>query len=670
VTRLLLIAEDTQAQPLAVALASTAELQVRCRARLAEARVALEAGAFDAILYAPAQADPEAVRQTEEIRAAAPRPLLVVLLPAATSDPVSFAGTEADLIVTAPVDLAALGATIERLSTRPNPPPNGGSGNPFPPATPPAPDAALAAALEVLRDFSQVLGYSLDYRQLTQQFVSKLREVIGVARIAIFLEPPETGPATQGGATPGREANRLIWTAGGGLPRELLECLELTRLGGIGAQVTRSGQVLRAGDSEANQPGDQKIQREFEILRCQVALPINDRERTIGVALLGGRVTGGAFTDAELRLVYHLLEELGLAVKNSWLHDQLAASHQLFGGVLEALTSGSLVVGSDLAVLHANRAFMAFLHGGDARAGTRVEFAGLPPPLAAALHELVEKNRRVEPFFLSAEKGPGAVHRITLVPFPNPAGRLPQPALAIVEDFTQIQAAQRAEIESSNARLIALIAKRFAHEIRNALVPLTTHHQLIDENHGDPEFRASLKMALGRETGRIQRFTEQMLFLSQPPGPAADLVPVAALLAESCRRAAETLGVEGQVEIEGGGSAAQVRGHRPSLVHALEEIFMNCLQAAPGSPIRVRVGSEHPAFGPARLSLGFRDAGPGLAPAVAARAVEPFFTTRNTGVGLGLTVARRIVEQHAGHLKVLTRAGPNDPDVLLDLPLP
>ncbi len=336
--------------------------------------------------------------------------------------------------------------------------------------------------------------------------------------------------------------------------------------------------------------------------------------------------------------------------------------------MLGAITSGSLVVGADLGARHANRAFLQFLRGDAPQPDRRVEFAELPPPLAGALHDLVERGQNREPFFLGSEIHPGRRHRVSLVPFPHPDGRLPQPALAIVEDYTQIETAQRAEVEASNARLLALIAKRFAHEIRNSLVPLTTHHQLLDAEGDTAEFRASLKEALGRETGRIQRFTEQMLFLSQPAAPAGDLVPVVTVLEESLARAARALGAEARLALEGDRTAI-VRAHRPGLAHAFEEIFLNALQSAPGAPVRVRLEVERLAPGGARLVVRFRDAGPGLAPEVAARAAEPFFTTRNTGVGLGLAVARRIVEQHAGRLEVRVRATPDDPDVVLDLPL-
>jgi hypothetical protein len=47
------------------------------------------------------------------------------------------------------------------------------------------------------------------------------------------------------------------------------------------------------------------------------------------VAAFDGRVTGERLANSELELIFHLLEEVGLAVKNIWLHDQLAANSEL-----------------------------------------------------------------------------------------------------------------------------------------------------------------------------------------------------------------------------------------------------------------------------------------------------------------------------------------------------
>ena len=662
---ILLIAEDPLASTHAAALLTSSDFKVVRKDDLGSARSLLATGLFDLLIVTGSEAS-DVIPLIPASRSAAPDLGLVALAPgwdAATEARAYAAG--ADLVLSAPLTAAVFTAATRRLL------PESPARTAVPP-TAPAPVAALplaASALEVLRDFSQVLGYSLDYKLFTQHFVLKLREILSVNRIAIFLEhtaPPTVQPA----GTPADEAARLTCAAAVGIPRDLLECIELTRSSGIGHHVTKRGQILRLdalGGSAAELP-DPKILREFEILGCQVALPVNDRERTLGVALIGGRVTGGSFSDAELQLVYHLLEELGLAVKNSWLHDQLSSSHRLFGDVLSAINSGCLVVGADLRVLHTNRAFLQFLRG-DTRSGQDIDFSELPPPLAAALHDLVEKGRLTEPFFLSSERHPDRTYRVSLLPLPGAGRRLAQPAMATVEDFTAIKAAQRAEIEASNLRLMTLIAKRFAHEIRNSLVPLTTHHQLLDSDYESPDFRASLKTALGRETSRIQRFTEQMLFLSQPPGAADEVLPAALLLQECFERACRALAVEGRLELSGDVEGSFVRAHRPSLAHAFEEIFLNGLQSAPAALLRVRLQAERATPGAGRLRLQFRDQGPGLAPAVAARATEPFFTTRSTGVGLGLTIARRIIEQHAGQLEVLPRITNDDPDVILQLPL-
>lgn len=592
----------------------------------------------------------------------------------------------ADLVLAQPIDAAALASALQRLTVR-------GQASATNALEAPAPTlggapmlgrkaAALSSALEVLRDFSQVLGYSLDHRQLTQHFVLKLREVVGLSRIAIFLEPaPASGlPATN---APLADEHSMPCAAAVGLATELVECYALTRKSGLGRLLTRQPQILRAPSLTSPGALDPKILREFEVLGGSVAIPVNDRERTLGIAVLGGRITGGEFSDEELLLVYHLLEELGLAVKNGWLHTQLVGSHQLFSSVLDGITSGALVLGPGQKILYANRAIAELLRGDSAnrdsppgaktderRNAARVEFSDLPPMISVKLRAAVEQGTACEPF---AHERPdtGQIWRVSITPLRQSAEAPPQAAMMLLEDFTQVRTAQRAEIESSNLKLIGVIARRFAHEIRNSLVPLTTHHQLFDAEIEHPEFRASLKEALARETQRIERFTEQMLLLARSDSPATELAPLEDLLRQSFAKSRELTGGGGELEIHSDLPAVLLRCNRPGLMHAFQEIFLNGLQSAPNTPhLTVTLTAVPTEDGRAELVVTVRDSGRGFAADAAGRATEPFFTTRNTGVGLGLTIARRVIEAHQGRLDVHPRNLPTDADLTIYLPLP
>ncbi len=670
---LIIAGENVPIPPIAVPSASVEFKSLRTP-NLAAARPLLDAGMFDVCLFVVEALSEDAQWAIAEFRAAAADcPLVIAGRRGSPEGERAAYLAGADLVLAPTCDQPTFLAVIQRLAMR-NTRPTPAAGRPAssPPFSPagatPAP-ALSNSALTVMRDFSQLFSYSLDYRQFTGHFVVKLREIIGAARIAIFLEAPP--PAASLGIPASHDPQRLICAGAVGLPAELINCFELSRKSGLGQRVSQTGRIIRLG-AESSAPffaDDPRLKREFDILGCEIALPVNDRERTIGIALLGGRITGTPFTDAELLLLYHLMEELGLAVKNSWLHHQLADSHRLFSDVLGAMTSGALVVGADLTVLFANQAFRRFFSE-PAPAPAHFEFAELPPVLAKSLREVVEGGQSVAPFSYEHPGAPGRVFRVSLIPFPTDKTQLPQPALLLLEDFTQVRAAQHAEIEASNLKLMGLIARRFAHEIRNSLVPLTTHEQLFDTDIVNAEFRDSLKQALTRETGRIQRFTEQMLFLAQTEGGPTDALPLDDLLRKSFKRSRDFLGQDaGELEIRSEVLHASVRCHRPSMLHALQEIFLNSLQSAADPPkVIVTVASEAGPDGRPELALRVHDSGPGFPSEVAARATDPFFTTRNTGVGLGLTVAKRVIEAHAGRLEVHTRIQPDDPDLVIHLP--
>lgn len=522
-----------------------------------------------------------------------------------------------------------------------------------------------AESLELLRDFSRLLGYSLDPTQFAQQFVQRLREILSANRIAVFFESPPN-------SLDHHDGNQLHCGASVGIPRDVLRCLELSRRSGLGKHITQNGQVLKKNSETRNPHGisDPRIDREFDILGCQVALPINDRENTIGLAVIGGRLTGGNFHDNELKLVYHLLEELGIAVRNSWMHHAVASSEHTLGQILGAIDSGCLMVEADMRIRQANRSFLKFIRGSDIDFDTPVDKSELPDQLAQALEETVKDGRLHEPFMLPSPAAPGRTYQVKVVSLSETTGELPQPVIAVVDDFTQVLSAQRAEIEASNLRLTTLIAKRFAHEIRNSLVPLNTHEQLFETEYDQPDFRASLKSALTRETSRIQRFTDQMLLLSHPSTEHLESLDLAHLLKTAFRGAEQAYGRTGTLEIDQTLAKCAVRVQQLSMMHALEEIFLNSLQSSDSGVVTVSRTRTPASQDASQIELLIRDSGDGFDKEQAERATEAFFTTRNTGVGLGLTVARRVFESHGGQLRIFARqTTPDSADLVIQLPL-
>lgn len=653
VLNLLAISAHDEARQRLGALLAESGGRVAFKSDATEGALLVEKGLFDGVVYV-AQAASE--HQLDEIRQLRRQrvdmPLAVVVDGAPLAWEESALGAGADFILREPLSAAHVTAALRRLAPAPDAAPRAATR--IQPRSP-GPAAAGRAALDILRDFSHILGYSLDHKLFAEQFVQKVREIVGVSRIAVYLEPP------RGNVDSGLNGPRLSCAAAVGIAPDVIECFDLSRSAGIGASLMETPQVLLAHEAAF----DPRISREFEVLGCSVAIPISDRTRSIGVAMLGRHVTGRDFTGDELQLLFLLMEELGTAIKNTWLHQQLTASHRLLADVLTALSSGCLVVDANLHVLHANRAMIAFVKG-VTPAGGRLEFGDLPPKLAGPLYGAVKTGDKPAPFFFTGGLATDRLFHVSIIPFQStPAGALPQSAMLVLEDFTQIEAAKQLEIEASKARLIALIAKRFAHEIRNSLVPLATHEQLLDTEYQDDDFRRSLKTALARETSRIGRFTEQMLYLAQPPRTPGETVNVRDIVQACFDRVSGSQAPAGKLQLHTDADVPLVRCHRPALEHAIQEVLTNALQARPEEPVVFVSISRTQDDG---ILLTVRDNGPGFSADTIEHALEPFYTTRNTGVGLGLTVARKIVDDHHGRFELAVRSAAHEHDVSIWLP--
>ena len=563
-------------------------------------------------------------------------------------------------VLTTPVRPRLLASLLERLWITPK---KGEFGAPPPFFTPPPPSmfrmpeppsnrmVNAGQTLDVLRDFSSILTHSLNAEAMLKQFLLFLREILSVNRAAIFLNRPVSPMLAE--SAPTESGRRLRVAASIGLSSGLLENVELSFDAGIGGQLARLGRILRRDSGEGLM--DSESQKEFELLGAQVAVPILDREVIVGVAVFDGRVTGEPLVNVELEMIFHLLEQVGLALRNIWLHDQVADNNEMMANVLRELNSACIVVGQDLRVLHTNKSARRHF-GHKNRITGNLEFSDLPQELGAKIYQVLKTGAAMGPYRYEPENSPGTIYTITIVPLQRGNSTVPVSALLTAEDISQSEHLRRLEVEAANLRLIKSMADRLAHEIGNAMVPLSTHQQLLVEKYNDKEFRKSLGQALADGVKRVTRLLNQMRFLARDERAESNAFPVEPLLEEAYQEARKHLpGEHAKWEFENTtGKPAIITGDRTSLKHAFAEIILNALQANLKEPtVMARLQVVPTKFHASNFQIEIQDNGEGFSAEAAQKAPAPFFTTRNVGLGLGLTVSRKIIESHHGRLEIV-----------------
>jgi signal transduction histidine kinase/DNA-binding response OmpR family regulator len=551
-------------------------------------------------------------------------------------------------VLAKPVRSRLLASVLKPLlaAAAPKPPASKSPSRPEQPATVAAGETP-ALTLELLRNYSSILLHNLNVQSLLKEFLPSLRKIIGVNRAAIFLRQP---PASLGDTPEPLGARRLRAACSVGLPAGMLEHFELSLESGLGGHLLRHGRILRRDSDEVAR--DEQMRKEFDLLSAQVAVPVLDRESLVGLAVFDGRVTGEPLTSQELLLVFHLLEQLGQSIKNIWLNDQVAADREMMADILRQFTNGCVVVGRDLTILHANEMALSCLgRAGDATGP--LEFTDLPQALSSRVHEILKTGAALPAFRYQPPAFPEKQYQITATPFKKRNSDLANAVLLIIEDCSQADRFRELEVETANLRFVQQMAERLAHEIGNAVLPLSTHQQLLKERVADPEFQQSLAGALEEGVKRVSRLVSQMRYLARDRTELVEMVPVKKLIEEAFREARGYFpGNLVRLHFESS-ETLSLACDQTSLQHAFAEIILNALQAsAKPSQVRVRSRSETIADGSRWARIEVEDSGGGFTAEAAHKAATPFFTTRNVGLGLGLAVTNKIIQTHSGKLEI------------------
>jgi two-component system sensor histidine kinase HydH len=200
---------------------------------------------------------------------------------------------------------------------------------------------------------------------------------------------------------------------------------------------------------------------------------------------------------------------------------------------------------------------------------------------------------------------------------------------------------QRLE-EQRRLAILGEMSAVLAHEIRNPLASLKGHAQLLAERmtEGSPEKRKADRVV--DEAKRLEVLTNDLLDFARSGPPDLRRVDPAGVL----RAAAADL-PHGAIVIDSSKAPESwLLDERRFGYAVLANLLRNAVQASPPNrPAQASVFVEN-----GSLVYVVQDHGEGLPAGQEDRIFDPFFTTRTTGTGLGLSLARRIVELHGGHI--------------------
>lgn len=417
--------------------------------------------------------------------------------------------------------------------------------------------------------------------------------------------------------------------------------------------------------------------------RSLLCLPILRQAELVGALYLENNLISFAFTPERLTVVEHLASQAAISLQNAMLYADLEQaaearrrSEELLRAIIDNTTA--LVFAKDLEgrFLLMNRRFEELLGVPTEGLLGKTDYDVFPSEHASIYRaddsRVVSTRAAME--WEEPMQQPDGVHTYLSIKVPlSDAAGVPYGICGVSTDITH-----RAEAERERARLLgeaqAALQLRdeflsiASHELLTPLTPLRLHMQLLERHINDPIFEAHPKAAgfhkllaiSNHQIDRLTRLVSDLLDVSRLSAGQLVLSPESVDLAALLRSTAE----EVLLERSATGSALELcagepvvgRWDRFRIEQVVVNLLANAMKYGSGTPITMGVQRKG-----SLAELWVRDGGVGIPKEAQGRIFDRFERASSSrsfgGLGLGLYIARQIVEAHRGTIRVLSAPG-------------
>jgi two-component system NtrC family sensor kinase len=500
-----------------------------------------------------------------------------------------------------------------------------------------------------LLDFGRTLSATTTLDPLLDALGSRLQQVLGVERIAIFIEDSREAAGYRVARAVGLSPTMIV-------PPDFREMIR-----------TRSAEtgVVRADDLDLVPQTSGFVRRALHYY-----VPCVVRGRMVAVIGLGRSADGALLSSEDVEILRTVSGYVAVAIENSLLYQEqrerateLELLKEFNESIVESINVGLLAVDLEGRITRCNSALEDMLGiNRDEAVGQTVEdlfaedFGETLWQMLGHTHLNVSELRRIYKMHTATRGGRPLVLNIAIAPLqvdaPERTG-----SIVVLEDVTTTTRLEEQSQQREKLSSIGLLAAGVAHEVNTPLTGVSSYTQMLLGMLPETDPKHALLQKVRRQADRASNIVNNLLNFSRT-GSAAEFAEVDIhRVLDDTLQLLETQLRRNQIEItrDYADNLPHVYGNAGKLQQVFTNLLLNARDAIPeGGSITLKTSLAQ-----TDVQVEVIDTGIGIAPENIARIYDPFFTTKGVGrgTGLGLAVTYGIVQEHDGHINVQSAPG-------------
>ncbi len=370
-----------------------------------------------------------------------------------------------------------------------------------------------------------------------------------------------------------------------------------------------------------------------------------------------GTRSSGSFELWYIFLAQCLAFHLTAAISGYWTQ-RLSRLQEFQREILDNLNSGFLITDADGNITVQNQAARQILDLNDNQGVgwpvsdvLRVE-SGAECPVTTALR--LGQDFTSYEFRVRTETAGSILLGLTTNCMRDPNGNITG-VIASFTDLTEMNAMREELRQQDRLAVVGELAAGLAHEIRNPVAVIRGALEELSAHDKDQVLQKKLQHIAIRESDHLNGIISGFLNFARDPSVKRETIDAAALASEVAellrREHDDCAGL--RIELATLEQPCEVSGDATQIKQVFTNLGMNAVEAMHGEgTLRIDVSNSS---GP--VEIRFNDDGPGIDPDKIGRIFEPFYTTKESGVGMGLAVCLRIITAHNGTIMATSREG-------------